>query len=79
VRPHPISTEKGSCGGTLATPATEGSINRKITVQASLGKNQDLISKIIRIKKAGCIIQAVEHLPSKWETLSSNHSNVKNK
>jgi hypothetical protein len=47
--------------------------------QASLGKNQDPISKITRAKSAGGITQAVQHLPKKCEALSSNPSTIKNK
>jgi hypothetical protein len=44
-----------------------------MAVQASLGRKQDPISKIIRKKKkARDVAQAIEHLPSKCEVLSSN-------
>jgi hypothetical protein len=48
-------------------------------VQASLGKNQDPVSKIIRSKKAGGLAQVVEHLPSKCAALISNPSTAKQK
>jgi hypothetical protein len=34
--------------------------NRRMTVQASLGKRQDLISKITRAKRTGGMAQEVE-------------------
>jgi hypothetical protein len=50
------------------------SISRKIMVHSSLGKKQDSISKIPRVKRAGVMAQAVEHLPSKCDVLSSSPS-----
>jgi hypothetical protein len=41
--------------------------NSRITVQASLGKNQDLITKITRGKRAGSVAQAVELLLNKYK------------
>jgi hypothetical protein len=38
---------------------------------------QDPISKITRVKRAGGIAEAVESLPSKWESLSSNSRTAK--
>jgi hypothetical protein len=49
--------------------------NSKITVQVSLGKRWDSISKITRGKRAGGVAQAGEHLPSKHEAPSSNPNN----
>jgi hypothetical protein len=60
-------------------PSYAGSINRRITVQARLGKKQDPISKITRAKRVGGVKQAVEYLPRKYENLSSNPSTTKNK
>jgi hypothetical protein len=57
----------------------DGNENRRISVQAGLGKNEDPVSKITRAKKAGCMAHIVEHLPSKCKTLSSNHSTTKKK
>jgi uncharacterized protein YoxC len=48
-------------------------------VQASLGKKQDPISKITRVKRVGGMAQAVQHLSSKFKVLSSNFSNTKKK
>jgi hypothetical protein len=48
------------CWSTPDIPATVGSINRRIIVQAGLGKKQDSISKITRAKRAGCVAQVVE-------------------
>jgi hypothetical protein len=56
------------------------STNRRIMVQADLGIKQDLISKTNNIKRAGRVIQGVEHLPSKCEALSSTlqyHQKIK--
>jgi hypothetical protein len=38
-----------------------------MVIQASLGKKQDLISKIIRAKRDRGVDQVVEHLPHKSE------------
>jgi hypothetical protein len=46
-------------------------------VQASLGKKQDCISKIIRAKRAVGVAQAVTHLPSQKEALLSNPTTTK--
>jgi hypothetical protein len=46
-------------------------------VQDSLSKKQDLISKITRVKKAGGMVQAVEHLTPKHEALSPNSRTTK--
>jgi hypothetical protein len=43
-------------------------------VQASPGKNQDLISKITRAKRARGVAQEVENLPGKHEALNSTPS-----
>jgi hypothetical protein len=48
-----------------------------IVVKASLGRKQDLVSKIIRAKRAGDMAQAIVCLPCKREVLSSNTSTVK--
>jgi hypothetical protein len=58
-------------------PATVAGRSRRIKVQVSLGKKQDLVSKIIRAKRAGDVVQAVKHQPSKCEALSSNPSTKK--
>jgi hypothetical protein len=62
---------------TIVIPEMARSLNRRIVVQAGLGKKGDHISKIIRIKKAGDVVQVVEYLHSKCETLSSYHSKAK--
>jgi hypothetical protein len=56
-----------------------GSLNRRIVVQASLGKKQDPISKITRENRAGVVTQMVKHLPSKCKALSSKPSTEKKK
>jgi hypothetical protein len=53
-------------------PSYLESINRRIKVQASQGKNP-------RPKRARGAIQVVEHPPSKCKTLSSISSNTKKK
>jgi hypothetical protein len=58
-------------------PATSGSINRRVMVQAGLGKKQQTISKIA--KSSGGLAQAIQHLPIKREALSSNPNTKKKK
>jgi hypothetical protein len=63
---NPISTVKTWAWWCIALiPATAGSINRRIAVHASLGKKQDSISKITIAKRAGGVVQVVQHLPRK--------------
>jgi hypothetical protein len=45
--------------------------------QVGLNKKQDPISKVTRVKRAGGMAQAVEPLPHKCKTLSSNPSIAK--
>jgi hypothetical protein len=40
---------------------------------------QDPIEKITRAKRAGCMIQVAEHLPSQGKALNSNSTKKKNK
>jgi hypothetical protein len=54
-------------------PVTVGSINRKITVQASLDKSQN---QITRAKRVGGMDQVVEPLSSNCEALSSNLNTI---
>jgi hypothetical protein len=49
-----------------------GSVNRRIVVQASLGKKKDPIIKISGDKIAGGMAQMLENLLSKQKALSSN-------
>jgi hypothetical protein len=53
-----------------------------LSLRLALGKMQDYL-KIIKAKKkkkkAGDMAQVVEHLSSKFETMSSNSSNAKKK
>jgi hypothetical protein len=49
---------------TFIIPATVGSINRRIDVQAGQDKSMTPISKITRAKRAGDMTQEVECLPS---------------
>jgi hypothetical protein len=55
---------------TPAFLATEGSTNRILEVQASLGIKCDPISKITNAQRAGRVTQVVELLPSKCDALS---------
>jgi hypothetical protein len=55
-------------------PATwEAEIGR-IVVPGQPGKKRDPISNITRAKRTGGVVQAVHHLPSKREAMSSNPS-----
>jgi hypothetical protein len=54
--PDPISTGKSrTLWYTPVIPETAESTNRRIAVQASPGKKQDPISKIIRVKRVGSV------------------------
>jgi hypothetical protein len=53
---------------------TEGSINRKVILQAGLNKEQDTISKMTSGKRLGDMTQTEEHLPNKQKTLNSSPS-----
>jgi hypothetical protein len=59
--------------------SSQGSTNRRTVVQAGLGIKWDPISKITNTKRAGGVAQVVEHLPSKFEALSSNPNYRKKK
>jgi hypothetical protein len=50
-------------------PSYTGGTNRRIVVQASLGKNMRPYSKIITAKRAQALGQVAECLPTKWEAL----------
>jgi hypothetical protein len=50
----------------------------RVKVQAGLGKTQDPIPKITKVKRWG-IALVVEHLLSKHNALSSNPSSTRNK
>jgi hypothetical protein len=52
--------------------------NRRITIQASLGKKQDPISKLTRAERTEDVTQVVEYLPTKRKALSSNPVPPKN-
>jgi hypothetical protein len=60
-------------------PATQGSINRKTVIQASLGIKPYHFSKITKAKRTGTITQVVQCLPIKHEDLSSNQSTLPSK
>jgi hypothetical protein len=51
--------------------ATQRSTNGRIPVWDSLGIKQEPISEITKAKRAGGVIQMVEHLPSKCRALHS--------
>jgi hypothetical protein len=55
-------------------PAMLGSTDKRITVQASPGINQDPISKITNVEEA----QVVEYLPRQHEALNSTPTTTKN-
>jgi hypothetical protein len=59
----------------------QGSIKRRIRLQAGQGKKQDPTSKITNVKSAGglALSQVVECLPSKREALTSTPSTAKKK
>jgi hypothetical protein len=48
-----------------------------MVIQAGMGENEEPVSKTAKGKGAGDVDQAVEHLPSRHKTLSSNHSITK--
>jgi hypothetical protein len=58
---------------TSAILAIAGSLNR-IAVHAGLDKKQNSISKTIKAKRAGGMVQVLENLASKHNVLSSNPS-----
>jgi hypothetical protein len=64
--------------GTPIFTAIQGSINRKVVVQASSGIKQDPVSKIPNTKRPGGVTQAVQCLSSKCKSLSSALSIDKN-
>jgi hypothetical protein len=60
-------------------PAIQGSTNRRIIIQVSLGIKQDPTSKIANMKRAGKVAQEVEQLSSKCKALTSILSIAKTK
>jgi hypothetical protein len=64
VRSH-LNRKKAGHDGALVIPAMAGSIKqRRIVVQAGLGKKRDdPVSKTIRAQGAGGVAHAVKHLP----------------
>jgi hypothetical protein len=54
-------------------------INRKILIQASLGKKGNTLSKMTSTERAKCVAQMVKCLLTKHKALSSNSSITKNK
>jgi hypothetical protein len=75
VRPQ----QKNAGCGSVCLPFQPGqeAKKRRITVQASMGKRQDPISKIIIATSTGDVSPAVECLPSKCKDLSSNPNHIK--
>jgi hypothetical protein len=58
----PISMENNWCGGTRLSPQQFGKAKtRNITVQVSLVKKQEPVSKITRAKRAGSMAPVVKH------------------
>jgi hypothetical protein len=74
IPPQRKKAKHGSCHSTYCR-----SINRKIVVRAILGKKQDPSLRITRVIRARGMTQAIVHLPSKYEALSSNPSSIKKK
>jgi hypothetical protein len=72
--PQPI---KAGLGG--GTRQLQGSVNRRITVQACPSINWRPYWKISKAKKSWDITQVVVCLPSKYKTLISNPSTFKKK
>jgi hypothetical protein len=66
-----ILTEKKSWVVHVCPPSNGRKRNKRITVQAGLGKRRDLISKITRIKWTRDVTEAIEGLFCKCEALSS--------
>jgi hypothetical protein len=64
---NPISVKKklGVGGACLSSQLCQEAWNRRVMVQAGLGKTWDPISKIIRAKRAGGVAQAIECFLSK--------------
>jgi hypothetical protein len=48
-----------------------GSVDRRMAVQAALGKKQDFVSKINKAKRAEGMAQVIDHLPSKSKALNN--------
>jgi hypothetical protein len=75
VRPQ---QNKSGCGSVcLSSQPGQEAKKRRITVQASMGKRQDPISKIIITTSTRGVSPAVECLPSRSKDLSSNPNNIK--
>jgi hypothetical protein len=70
----PISTNKVGIAVCACHQKYLGSISRRTAGQEAWGITPDLIQKITKAKRAGDLAQALEHLPSKCQTLSSNPS-----
>jgi hypothetical protein len=61
-------------------PSNVGSMGRRMEVEGWLwGKKHETLSKKIKQKRAGSVVQVIECLPSKYDTLSSNPSITKTK
>jgi hypothetical protein len=57
----------------------QGSTNRRIKVQACLGKKQALIPKTTNAKRTGGVAQVVGYLHSKCKALNSTLNTAKTK
>jgi hypothetical protein len=71
---RPTSQSKAGHSGTCLSSQLGGSLNKRITVQASLGINARPYSKNTKAKRAEGVAQVLEHPPGKHKTLSSNAS-----
>jgi hypothetical protein len=75
----PISTKGWVWWPVLVIPVSSESVKSEDHSPDWPGKEQDPISKTIRVKRAGDMTQKEEHLPRKHKTMSSNPSTAKQK
>jgi hypothetical protein len=64
------------CGGVSYNASYSEGVNRRITVQASLGIKVRPYSEVMKAKRASDMVQVVKHLSSKHKILR-NTSNTK--
>jgi hypothetical protein len=58
---------------------TVGSLKQEDHVPGCLGKKQDPISKITRERRAGGMVQVVEHLPMSSNLSATKQTNIQTK
>jgi hypothetical protein len=61
VSETPFEPLRAGYGGTPVIPTTRGNVNGRIYVKASLGKRQEPISKITKVKGAEGVAQVLEN------------------